>query len=204
MNINISETIRKMMGWCSHPDVFVTKRTLITLTPDEFLNSEKDKGKMVDPVKMGWGNRYRNIVLLTTLVGIVGFGVNVLILTFLFGNIHLEIMLKAILIGTVITPFFIYYEWKRFSRIDQIKSYRTKIEYLKIFIEIAAFFTPFILLYFILGKDGPLLEIMLGCLLPIILVLYPLVVYWERKNKKIIYLVEEEKPFRWHPVVLDA
>lgn len=207
MILNVAETVWKIMGWCPHPDVFVTKRTLITLPSDEFLNNEKDKGKMVDPVKMGWGNRYRNIVLLTTLVGIVGFGVNVLILTFLFGNIHLGIMFKAILIGTVITPFFIYYEWKRLNRIDQIKSFRTKSEYLKIylkiFIEMAAFWTPFILLYFTIGKEGPL-EIMLGYLLPIILVLYPLVVYWEGKNKKTIYLVEEEKTFRWHPVALDA
>ena len=191
------------MGWCPHPDIFVTKRTLITLPSDEFLSSEKDKGKMVDPVKMGWGNRYRNIVLFTTLAGIVGFGVNVLILTFLFGNIHLGIMLKAILTGTVITPFFIYYEWKRLNRIDQIKSFRTKSEYLKICIEMAAFWTPLILLYFTIGKDGPL-EIMLGYLLPIILVLYPIVVYWERKNKKTIFLVEEEKSFKWHPVVIDA
>jgi len=87
MTLNVAETVRKMMGWCPHPNVFVTKRTLITLPSDEFLNNEKDKGKMVDPVKMGWGNRYRNIVLLTTLVGIVGFGVNVLILTFSFDHI---------------------------------------------------------------------------------------------------------------------
>ncbi|MBC2700705.1 MAG: DUF1673 family protein [ANME-2 cluster archaeon] len=199
----VAEHIKKMMGWCPHPDLFVTKRTLITMPSDEFLNSEKDKGKMVDPVKMGLGNRYQNIVLLTTLAGIVGLGVNILILIFLFGNIHMGIMMKAILIGTIITPFFIYYEWKRLNRIDQIKSFRTKIVYLKIFVEMVAFWTPLILLYFTIGKDGPL-EIMLGYLLPIILVLYPLVVYWERKNKKIIYLVEEEKPFRWRPVVLEA
>ena len=201
MRLNVAKNINKMMGWCPNADVFVTKRTLITRSSNQFLNGEKGNDSM-DPIKMGWGNRYRNIILLMTILGITFFGAGLLIINFLFErNIHMGIMLKGILIGTIITPLIIFYQLKQYNRIDQINSFRTKKNFLKIFVEVAILCTVFnYLLFFSFGKDSPL-DFMLGFILPTMLVEYPLVVYWERKNKKTIFLVEEKHIF-YRPVVL--
>ncbi|VVB88065.1 Uncharacterised protein [uncultured archaeon] len=70
--------------------------------------------------------------------------------------------------------------------------------FLQTFSQLAIFFAVIMLLTFTIGKDEPL-QFMLSIFFPIQWIHYPLVIYWERKNRKRIYLVEE-KFLRWRPV----
>jgi predicted membrane protein len=72
--------------------------------------------------------------------------------------------------------------------------------FIKTLAQTALFWAAVMLMTFTIGKDDPVL-FLLTLFFPYILIRYPLVVYWERKNKKTIYLVEE-KLLRWRPVAL--
>lgn len=75
MTVNVRESILKIMGWCPNANALLTKRVLITLPAgEEFLLDQRGNGG-TNPVKMGWGNKHRNIVLLMTIMNfaILGF-----------------------------------------------------------------------------------------------------------------------------------
>ncbi len=196
MTINVSDNIRKAMGWC--PDTNAMKRVLVTLPVDEDFLSGGER-KETAPNKIDWVNIYRNYILMQTVFGVVGFGLAVLIFKYLFQMVfNQSIILKGILIGIIISAFIIVHEWKQLNRVNQSQIGLLKNSFLQTFSQLAIFFAAIMLLTFTIGKDEPL-QFIFSILFPLQWIHYPLVVYWERKNRKTIYLVEE-KFLRWRPV----
>lgn len=72
--MNLTGTMRKMMGWCPNVNALATKRVMVALPEGEdFFADEKGKGGM-NMSKMGWGNKFRNIALLMTLISFAFLG----------------------------------------------------------------------------------------------------------------------------------
>jgi hypothetical protein len=201
MTINVTKIIRRTMGWCPNANALATKRVMMALPIDaEFAQGEKGKSTK-NYSEMNWANIYRNYVLLQTVLGVAGFGLAFLIFGYLFQMVfNQSIILKGTLIGIIISVFAIFYEWKQLNSVNQTEADMTKNIFFRTFSHLAIFFAVIMLLIFTIGRDDPL-QFMLSIFFPLQWIHYPVVVYWERKNRKTIYLVEE-KLLRWRPVAL--
>lgn len=205
MTINMMESIKKIMGWCPNANALATKRVLITLPSDEeFLIDKKGKGGL-NPVKMGWSNRYRNIALLLTLISFAFLGFDMLFLLFMheysaFVEYSQNSLLKGIITGIILAVFISADQWRHLNRINEGKNVRpTKKE----FALMALLFASYMFLIFT-KKDLPydfILVVMFSTGFIFSLINYPMTIYWEWKNRKTIYLIEE-KLLRWRPVAL--
>lgn len=137
------------------------------------------------------------------MLGVVGFGLAFFIFRYLFQMVlNQPVILKGTLIGIIISAFAIFYEWKQLNRINQPEVSLMKNIFLQTFSQLAIFFAVIMLLIFTIGKEEPL-QFMLSIFFPLQWIHYPVVAYWERKNRKTIYLVEE-KLLRWKPVALSG
>jgi hypothetical protein len=195
--MNVLENIRKTMGWC--PNAFSTKQVLLSLPDEEVKIGEKGKG-ILNYCEMGWGNKYRNYILLGSLTGAVVFGLSLLFIKNFEEGFDSRLFLKGILISIILAVFIMVFEWRQLSRINQAESGLMENVFIKTLAQTALFWAAVMLMTFTIGKDDPVL-FLLTLFFPYIFVRYPLVVYWERKNKQTIYLVEE-KLLRWRPVAL--
>ncbi|HEY9247211.1 MAG TPA: DUF1673 family protein [Candidatus Methanoperedens sp.] len=197
MTINVMENIRKTMGWCPNASAFAAKRVLVALPVDEESRPGENGGEFQE--YGGWANKYRNYVLLFTLVGLAGFAAGLLMIKLFEGVFHTELILKGIFAGIIYAIFPTLDTWKMLNRINQPEiSFRKT--FLISFIYIAFLMIIVLVLSLTIGKENPLL-FMLLMFFPSACTVYPLVIYWERKNSKRIYLIEE-KFLRWRPVAL--
>jgi len=188
-----------MMGWCPNANTLASKRVLFALPYEEFQSGKQDN----NPQKYGeisWANIYRNYILLLTSVGIVGFAATSLMIKYMFEGFHFDVIIKAILLGIVFGVFGAVQTWKGLNQINQTKIQSNKKIFLKSLIYNALLMATVLYSSFTIGKESPV-EFMMFTFFPNIWIGYPLVVYWERKNRKTIYLVEE-KFMRWRPVAL--
>ncbi len=147
MTINMTENIKKIMGWCPNANALATKRVLITLPSDEeFLTDEKRKGG-INPVKMGWSNRYRNIALLMTLLSFAFLRFFMLFIHEYsdFGEYLQNNLLKGILTGILLAVFISADQWRHLNRINEGKNvHPTKKE----FAVMTLLFAGFMFLFF--------------------------------------------------------
>ncbi len=208
MTINLTENIKKMMGWCPNANALATKRVLITLSSDEeFLMHAKGKDG-INPVKIGWGNRYRNIVLLQLLLCFAFLGFFMFFIFFIgeyggFVEYVQKSLIKGILTATTLAVFLSAFQWRGLNRINERKNVPTKKEFALMALLIALLYASYMFLVFT-KKDLPydfILVVMMSTGFIFSLINYPMTIYWERKNRKRIYLVEE-KFLRWRPVAL--
>ncbi len=197
--MNVIENIRKTMGWCPNANAFATKQVLLSLPDEEVQMGEKGKG-ILNYSEMGWGNKYRNYILLGSLAGAVVFGLSLLFIKNFEEGFDTVFILKGILISIILAVFIMVFEWRQLNRINQVESGLMENVFIKTLAQTALFWAAVMLMSFTIGKDDPVL-FLLTLFFPYIFIRYPLVVYWERKNKKTIYLVEE-KLLRWRPVGL--
>ena len=189
--------VRKIMGWCPNANALATKRVMFALPDEEIQMGEKGKG-ILNYSEMGWGNKYRNYILLGSLAGAVVFGLSLLFIKNFEEGFDTRFILKGILISIILAVFIMVFEWRQLNRINQAESGLMENVLIKTLAQTALFWAAVMLLTFTIGKDDPVL-FLLTLFFPYIWVRYPLVVYWERKNRKTIYLVEE-KFLRWRPV----
>jgi len=201
----MTESIKKIMGWCPNANALATKRVMVALHEGEdFFADEKGKGGM-NPVKMGWGNRYRNIALLYTLTSFASLGYLMLFLLFIheysgFVEYLQNSLLKGIITSIILAVFISADQWRHLNRINEGKNVRsTKKE----FAVMALFFAGFMFLFFTIKAYDFFLVVMFSTGFIFSLINYPMTIYWERKNRKTIYLVEE-KLLRWRPVALPS
>jgi hypothetical protein len=198
MTLNLTY-VRKIMGWCPNANAFATKHVLLSLSDEEVQMGEKGKG-VLNYSEMGWGNKYRNYILLGSLAGAVVFGLSLLFIKNFEGGFDTVFILKGILISIILAVFIMVFEWRQLNRINQAGSGLMENVFIKTLAQTALFWAAVMLMTFTIGKNDPVL-FLLTLFFPYILIRYPLVVYWERKNRKTIYLVEE-KLLRWRPVAL--
>ena len=195
----VIEHIKKLMGWCPNANALLTKRVLITLPAgEEFLSDERGNRGM-NPVKMGWGNKHRNIVLLMT---IMNFAILGFFIWFLpdFAKYLLRRLPEGILPAIILAIYLLASQWRYLNKIGNGKIRPSKIE-----------IAEMILMALLLLSTGFMAFMRMDLPYDLILasgmsagsifyfIQYPMTLYWERKNRKTIYLVEE-KFLRWKPV----
>ncbi len=196
MALNLTD-VRKIMGWCPYANA--TKRVLFALPDKEVQTGEKGKD-ILNYSEMGWGNKYRNYILLMSLASAIVFGLSLLFIKNFGKGFDPEFILKGILTGTIISVFIIVFEWRQLNRINQAELGLMENVFLKTLVQLALFWATVMLMTFTIGKDNPVV-FLLTLFFPYIWIRYPFVVYWERKNRKTVYLVEE-KLLRWRPVLV--
>ena len=201
MTINVMEKVRKMMGWCPNANVFASKRVMLTLPVDEeFQPGQKGKDTL-NSIEMGWANKYRNYILLLTLFGIIGSALTLVVIKYLLAEgFYVRVIIKGIFIGIIYAAISMVFTWKKLNRINRTEVIPTWRLHLNNFIYNLIIIVSVLVLSFTTGKENPVL-FMISVFFPSIWVSYPMVVYWERKNRKTIYLVEE-KILRWRMTAL--
>lgn len=202
MIMNVSKNIKKAMGWCPDANTFARNRVLFTLPSDEEFQMDEKNKNGVNTLKMGWGYRYRNYILLMTFANFIAFGLTLILSKYLEFVFAVDFILKGILIGTLLAVFLMVLEWRQLNNKKQVQIGLMKNVFFKTLTQTALFWASVILMTFTIGKVNPVV-FLLTLFFPYILIRYPVVVYWERKNSKTIYLVEE-KFLRWKSVVLPS
>jgi hypothetical protein len=198
MTINFNENIRKMMGWCPNAGALVTKRVMIALPEGEdFKADEKGKGN-VNISKMGWGNKYRNIILLWSVLSLVVFGFCLSIAPDFFEYLLMLVFMKGypIIISFIIAAIFSAGFWRDWNKINEGKYSNRKPNRKEIILGIVILILYLVVMrqVYFLRIDLPfdlLLAVMITAGLINSIICYPMIIYWERKNKKKIYLLEK-------------
>jgi len=194
--MNTFQKLRLYPGWCPNADVFSSKRVMLALPVDEeFPPGEKGKDSQ-NFSEMGWANKYRNYILLLTLFGIIGSAATLVVIKYLLEEgFYAGIILKGIFIGIIYAAISMAYIWIKLNRINHTELAQTWKLHLNNFVYNLIIMVSVLFLSFTAGKENPVL-FMLSVFFPSIWVSYPIVVFWEKKNRKTIYLVEE-KILRW-------
>jgi len=202
MTANITRNIKKVMGWCPNVNALATKRVMVALPEGEdFFTDEKGKGGM-NMSKMGWGNKFRNLVLLMTLISFAFLGFFMLFIHEYsdFGEYLSRSFIIGILTAIILAIIPLAHQWRHLNRINEGKNVRpTKKE----FALMTLLFASYMFLVFT-KKDLPydfILVVMISTGFIISLINYPMTIYWEWKNRKTIYIIEENL-LRWRPVAL--
>lgn len=155
MTMNVSKNIRKALGWCPETNTFTTKRVLFTLPSDEeFQMDEKKKGGL-DSLKMGWGYRYRNYILLMTFANFIAFGLTLILSKYFEFVFALDFILKGILIGTLLAVFLMVLEWRQLNNIKQVQIGLMKNVFFKTLTQTALFWITVMIVTFTIGKVNP-------------------------------------------------
>jgi hypothetical protein len=203
MTISIAGMIRKTMGWCPNSNTLASKRVMLALPVDEEF---QPGGKGTDSEnfsEMGWANKYRNYILLLTLFGIIGSAATLVVIKYLLvEGFYAWVILRGILIGIIYAAISMAYIWIKLNRMNHTELIPPWKLLFKSFVYNLIIMASVLVLSFTIGKENPVL-FMLSVFFPSILVLYPVVVYWEKKNRKTIYIVEE-KILTWRMTALPA
>jgi len=208
MTLNINENIKKMMGWCPNASALAAKRVMIALPEGEDLFTD-EKGKSgVNMSKMGWGNKYRNIVLLTSFLSLAVFGSCISIAPDFFEYLLMLNFVKGylIIISFIIAFIILAGYWRSYNNISEGKIVSRNLNRKEIVlgIGILILYLGVMTYIYFLRIDFPFDQLLAVMITPgfiYSIMSYPMIIYWEWKNKKKIYLVEE-KQSRWRPVAL--
>ena len=201
MNQIIVDKVKRLMGWCPYANVFASKRVMLTLPVDEEFRPDGKGKDTLNLGKMGWANKYRNYIFLLTLFGIIGSAATLVVIKYLLAEgFYAGVIIKGIIIGIIYAAISMAYTWIKLNRIKQPEVIPNWRLHLNNFIYNSIIMASVLVLSFTTGKENPVL-FMISVFFPSIWVSYPMVVYWERKNRKTIYLVEE-KILRWRLAAL--
>ena len=137
-----------------------------------------------------------------TFANFVAFGLTLFLSKYFEFVFAVDFILKGILIGTLIAVFLMVLEWRQLNNIKQVQFGLMQNVFFKTLTQTALFWASVILVTFTIGKANPVV-FLLTLFFPYILIRYPFVIYWERKNGKTIYLVEENF-LKWKSVVLPS
>lgn len=202
MAMKVMENTRRAMGWCPSANELAAKRVLLALPVDEEFQQGENEKSLPNYCGMGWGSKYRNYILLMSLAGAIVFVLSLLIINNFEGGFDPEFILKGILVSVILAVLIIVFEWRQLNHISQAESGLMENVLLKTLAQTTLFWAAVMLMTFTIGKDEPVVFLLI-LFFPYIWIRYPLVVYWERKNRKTIYLVEE-KLLKWRPVALPS
>ena len=176
MNINISETIRKMMGWCPHASATYTKKSLQFV--DLTINAQ-DRGGKITHVGAGWLNKYRNRVLLNLLVfmyvAVVSFDG--------YGKVNLDMYMIGVISGLLFHIFIGVNAWHRFNRAAVRGIARPQTTRKQKAIAFLVIISLIVFIIFMITNITGGMAFMSGTML-FVWIEFLVVLYWEQKNGK--------------------
>ncbi len=184
MTINVTEIIRKTMGWCPNASALAKRKSVQF---DDIMVNAPDSGGELTHTTAGWWNKYRNRILfssfITTLLAITFFS--------LAGKDNMNLFFAGLIAGVLSSIVFWVFEWRRLNKAAsgeyrglQITRRKKVINYLIIggFIAVIGFVTGFLLVKTEIGISR--YYAFLSGLFLFVWTQYLEVVYWERKNRK--------------------
>lgn len=128
MTVNINESIKKMMGWCPNTSALAGKRVLVALPDGEdFFTDEKGKNGSTR-MKLKWGNKYRNVMLVGTIMGLAVFAFSILLMGRDYAEFMTQDFLKINLFSIIFGVFILYIQWRDLNRIKKGKPRSAKTE----------------------------------------------------------------------------
>lgn len=154
-------------------------------------------------IRTGWFRKLRNNILIISLA--------MFIVKFLlnyndsggFIEFYRYILVKGIIPVIIISAYFVLFHWKYLNRIKEGTTGHNRIDTL--WWILMAFFIFSGIYPLVTEKTMPLLDIVYygfeTSVLIYMVIIYPLTLYWEKKNGLIIYFVED-KPSKWRYVAL--
>ncbi len=185
MGINVTEIIRKTMGWCPNVDMAENRKTLQfnSITA----NAPGSGGST--PTAMGWSNKYRNKILQASVI-------LTLMAMFLYNSYARndpENFLAGIIYGLVFSIFTGVAEWCRLNKAAAGEFRKVWVSRKKTFLNYLIIFGLIITGIIVIGYYAAKTDIRLSGvgatfsgLILFVWTQYLLVVYWERKNRKIL------------------
>lgn len=180
------ENIRKMMGWCPNASTTESRKSIML---DDLTANAPDSGGELTHTTARWWNKWRNRVLLNsfflTLLAITWFNSG--------GKNNMNLFLSGLITGASISIGAGIAEWRRLNEVAkgkyrrlQVTGRKKVINSLKI-VGLIALVT--FLIIFLLVKTGIRIREYYPFLSGLFLFAwtqYLVVVYWERKNKKML------------------
>ncbi len=184
MTVNVTEIIRKTMGWCPNASA-LTRRKSVQF--DNLTVNAPDSGGELTHTTAGWWNKYRNRILLYSFIS------TLLAINFftLGGKDNMNLFLAGLIVGVLSSIVTGIAEWRRLNKVAsgefkglQITRRKKVINYLIIFgfLAVITFVTGFLLVKteirisgYYAFLSGFILFVWTQCLE---------VVYWEQKNRK--------------------
>lgn len=184
MTINLMETVRKMMGWCPNASTIEARKSVLF---DDLAVNAPDSGGELIYTTAGWLNKYRNRVLMSSLIlTLLAFG-----LFRTAGMYDSDIFLSGVITGLLLSLVAGAVEWHRLNKVaagkfmSQERTRKRKVvQFLVLFILIAlvTFSVGFLAVKISTNILG-VYVFMSGYLLSV-WIWYFEVLYWERKNRK--------------------
>ncbi len=184
--MNAFQKLRLWLGWCPNASV-VNVRKIVQF--DDLTVNASDGGGELAHTTASWWNKYRNRILLNsiilTLVAITSFDLG--------GKYNMNLFLAGLILGALLGLAIAIAEWRRLNKAAagefrklQITRRKKVINYLIIFGILAGsiFVTAFLLVKTGIGIRG--YYAFIAGLLLFVWTQYLEVVYWERKNRKIL------------------
>lgn len=180
------EHVRKIMGWCPNAGAIEAKRQCRI---DNIMANAPDRGGELTQIPGRWENKYRNLVLIQSLtMSIISICVFIL-----WGRYESDYILNIITYAVVIGSCIGIFEWQKMNKAPAgyfNKPHETKMrkftKYFAIIFTLIMIGTGIYALAFTKIDFKNLSPFFLGFSLSF-WALYFLVVFWERKNRKILF-----------------
>ncbi|HEY9206187.1 MAG TPA: DUF1673 family protein [Candidatus Methanoperedens sp.] len=186
MVINVTEIIRKTMGWCPNVDMAESRKTLLF---DSIAVNAPGSGGRLAQAAVGWSNKYRNRVL-----GVAVF-LTLMAAVFYYPYVRNtpENILAGIIYGLVFSIFTGVTEWRRLNKAAAGEFRKVWVSRKKTFLNYLVIFGLIITVMVVIGYYATKTDIRLSGIyatfsgfILFVWTQYLLVVYWERKNRKIL------------------
>ncbi|MCM1985967.1 DUF1673 domain-containing protein [Methanococcoides seepicolus] len=181
MTINVVETIRKVMGWCPNVGAMEARKAVQV---DDLVVNASDKGGEPNHTTMTWWNKYRNLILIISILGTIS-PINMFIS---WGGRNMSIFLAGTFLGILISTI----TWKTtWHSLDRIAIRTPRKAATKLFIKRIVVFGIIIFIYVaaiahfksIYGLRS-VVSFLGGCGMSLLWSHYMQIVQWERKNQK--------------------
>lgn len=198
MTINVTEKIRKMMGWCPNENVLASRKTVQF---DDMIVAVPDGSGNIPHKNIGWWSRYQNRVFIISffIMPLATIGMYAISIFFFYGRFIPEAALIGIILGLIFgicQRVYGFCNYRIGIRYDAGKTIKQQPKRKTIIIDtMIGVISAFVIIALIqLGgiHFGELYAFLLGMNL-FYLAHYLEVVYWERKNRKM--LIVEKKSF---------
>ncbi|NJD77211.1 MAG: DUF1673 family protein [Candidatus Methanoperedens sp.] len=186
MLVNVVETIKKLMGWCPNVDMAENRKTLQF---DSITVNAPGSGGGLTQAALGWSNKYRNRVLQVS--------VSLTLMAMVFYNSYArnspEFFLSGLIYGLVFSIFTGVTEWRRLNKAAAGEFRNVRVSRRKKFMSYVIIFGLIIAGIVAIGyytvktyvRLGGIYATFTGFILST-WAQYFLVVYWERKNRKML------------------
>lgn len=155
-------------------------------------------------IRKGWFRKLRNIILIISLSMLIVHASFYYIDSGGFIEFNLYSLVKGIIPAIIFSAYFVLYHWKYLNRIKEGTSGHNRIDISWWILMAFLIFTGIYPLVTEKTMPFPFDFVFDGFMTSVklyMVIIYPLTLYWEKKNGLIIYLVED-KPSKWRHVAL--